>query len=409
MELNFLEIFGTIVGLVYLWLEYRASIYLWIAGIVMPAIYIFVYYKAGLYADFGINIYYLIAAIYGWFFWMWGHRKKKSQQSADASIGDKPKDLPIVHTPWKCYLPLFLVFIVAFIGIAWILIEYTDSNVPWLDSFTTALSIVGMWMLARKYVEQWFAWILVDIVCCGLYIYKDLYFTSALYGLYSIIAIFGYFKWKKNERTMISEHYTPEAVILANGEYPTHTLPLKILEEAKFVICCDGAANEYILRGHTPDIIIGDGDSLSPENKTRFSDIIHHIADQETNDQTKAVHFLQEKGYRRIAIVGATGKREDHTLGNISLLLDYMKSGMEVRTVTDYGVFIPANGTQTFMSHTGQQISIINFGAKGLKGEGLVYPLSDFTNWWQGTLNEATSNRFTIQCTGEYLVFLASM
>ena len=159
MELNFLEIFGTIVGLVYLWLEYRASIYLWIAGIVMPAIYIFVYYKAGLYADFGINIYYLIAAIYGWFFWMWGHRKKKSQQSADASIGDKPKDLPIVHTPWKCYLPLFLVFIVAFIGIAWILIEYTDSNVPWLDSFTTALSIVGMWMLARKYVEQWFAWI----------------------------------------------------------------------------------------------------------------------------------------------------------------------------------------------------------------------------------------------------------
>lgn len=83
------------------------------------------------------------------------------------------------------------------VGIARILIEYTDSNVPWLDSFTTALSIVGMWMLARKYIEQWFAWILVDIVCCGLYIYKDLYFTSALYGLYSIIAIFGYFKWKK--------------------------------------------------------------------------------------------------------------------------------------------------------------------------------------------------------------------
>lgn len=78
MELNFLEIFGTIVGLIYLWLEYRASIYLWIAGIVMPAIYIFVYYKAGLYADFGINIYYLIAAIYGWFFWMWGGKIQRS-------------------------------------------------------------------------------------------------------------------------------------------------------------------------------------------------------------------------------------------------------------------------------------------------------------------------------------------
>lgn len=180
-----LEIIGTLVGLVYLWLEYRASIYLWLAGIVMPAIYIFVYYDAGLYADFGINIYYLIAAVYGWFFWMWGRRKVKS------------KDLPIAHTPLKFYLPLALVFLVTFIGIAWILINYTDSNVPWLDSFTTALSVVGMWMLARKYVEQWFAWILVDIVCCGLYIYKDLYFTSVLYGLYSIIAIFGYIKWKQ--------------------------------------------------------------------------------------------------------------------------------------------------------------------------------------------------------------------
>ncbi len=178
------------------------------------------------------------------------------------------------------------------------------------------------------------------------------------------------------------------------------------MKEAKFVACCDGAANEYISRGHTPDVIIGDGDSLLPEYKELFSPIVHQISDQETNDQTKAVHFLQKKGFRKIAIVGATGKREDHTLGNISLLMDYMREGMEVRTVTDYGVFMPANGTQTFKSHPGQQISIINFGAKGLQGEGLVYPLSDFTNWWQGTLNEATADEFTIHCTGEYLIFL---
>lgn len=208
---------------------------------------------------------------------------------------------------------------------------------------------------------------------------------------------------------MINEHYIPEAVILANGEYPSHELPLKLLKEAEFVVCCDGAANEYISRGHTPDIIIGDGDSLSPENKIRFSGIVHHIADQETNDQTKAVRFLQEKGFRRIAILGAAGKREDHTLGNISLLIDYMRSGMEVRTFTDYGVFMPIEGTQTFASHPGQQISIINFGAKGLKGEGLVYPLSDFTNWWQGTLNEATADHFSIHCEGEYLLFIAYM
>ena len=183
--MNYLEITGALVGLIYLWLEYRASIYLWIAGIIMPAIYIFVYYQAGLYADFGINIYYLLAAAYGWMVWMRGSEKETRAE------------LPITHTPLKRYLPLLLVFLAAFFGIAWILIRFTDSNVPWLDSFTTALSIIGMWMLARKYVEQWWAWIVVHLVCFGLYIYKELYFTSALYGLYSIIAIFGYFKWKQ--------------------------------------------------------------------------------------------------------------------------------------------------------------------------------------------------------------------
>ena len=183
--MNYLEIIGTLIGLLYLWLEYRASIYLWIAGIIMPAIYIFVYYRAGLYADFGINIYYLLAAVYGWLVWKYGN---KAHEKAE---------LPITHIPLK-YLPaLMSVFIITFIGIALILINFTDSNVPLLDSFTTALSIIGMWMLARKYVEQWWAWILVDVVCCGLYIYKDLYFTSGLYGLYSIIAIFGFLKWKK--------------------------------------------------------------------------------------------------------------------------------------------------------------------------------------------------------------------
>ncbi len=191
---HILEIIGTLVGLLYLWLEYRASIYLWIAGIIMPAIYIFVYYDAGLYADFGINIYYLGAAIYGWMMWRYGTflrrkilRKETVQQ----------EELPITRMPLGYLLPLIAVFIVTLLGIAYILINFTDSNVPWLDSFTTALSIVGMWMLARKYVEQWWAWIAVDAVSTGLYIYKGLDFTAALYGLYTIIAIFGYFKWKK--------------------------------------------------------------------------------------------------------------------------------------------------------------------------------------------------------------------
>ncbi len=192
-----LEIMGTLVGLLYLWLEYRASIYLWIAGIIMPAIYIFVYYDAGLYADFGINIYYLGAAIYGWMMWKYGSFLRRKVLRQKKSIQGGEEELPITPMPVRHLLPLTAVFIIALLGIAWILIEFTDSNVPWLDSFTTALSIIGMWMLARKYVEQWWAWIAVDAVSTGLYIYKGLDFTAALYGLYTIIAIFGYFKWKK--------------------------------------------------------------------------------------------------------------------------------------------------------------------------------------------------------------------
>lgn len=197
-----------------------------------------------------------------------------------------------------------------------------------------------------------------------------------------------------------------EAVVLANGDYPTNPQPLKILAEAPYVICCDGGADEYIRRGHIPDVIIGDGDSLSEENRMKYGHILHRLSDQETNDQTKAVNYLLSKGIRHIAIVGATGKREDHTLGNISLLIDYMRAGAEVRTFTDYGIFIPCRDTHAFACHPGRQISIINFTAHGLKGKGLVYPLSDFTNWWQGTLNECTGTEFTIEAEGEYLVMI---
>ncbi len=197
-----------------------------------------------------------------------------------------------------------------------------------------------------------------------------------------------------------------EAVVLANGDYPTNPLPLKVLAEAPYVVCCDGGADEYIRLGHVPDVIIGDGDSLSEENRNRYSHLLYRISEQDTNDQTKAVRFLLSQGKRHIAITGATGKREDHTLGNISLLIDYMRAGAEVRMFTDHGVFIPCRGTRTFSCSPGQQVSIINFTARGLHGKGLVYPLSDFTNWWQGTLNECTGTAFTVEAEGEYLVMI---
>lgn len=186
-----LEIIGTLVGLVYLWLEYRASIYLWITSIIMPAIYIFIYYDAGLYADFGINVYYLGAAVYGWAVWKFGKRPHEEQE------------LPITLMPIHHWLKVGILFLVAQLSIAWVLIHYTDSDVPWWDAFTTALSIIGMWMLAKKYLEQWWVWMIVDVVCVGLYIYKELYFTSGLYALYAVISIFGWLNWKKlmNKKT----------------------------------------------------------------------------------------------------------------------------------------------------------------------------------------------------------------
>lgn len=187
--MEYLEIIGTIVGLIYLWFEYHASIYLWVASIVMPLIYIFIYHDAGLYADMGINIYYVIASIYGIICWRWGISRNNKKNAST--------ELKIVHTPTSRITPLSIISIVLTFAIAYILITFTDSNVPWWDSVTTSLSIVAMWMMARKYIEQWWVWIVVDVISAGLYVYKELFFTAGLYALYAIIAYFGYKKWKE--------------------------------------------------------------------------------------------------------------------------------------------------------------------------------------------------------------------
>ena len=199
--------------------------------------------------------------------------------------------------------------------------------------------------------------------------------------------------------------YTFDAVVLAAGDYPTAAEPLSILHGAEYVACCDGAADNYISLGNVPDAIVGDGDSISPANREKFADRLHIVNEQESNDQTKAVRFLVSQGKRSIAIVGATGRREDHTIGHISLLIEYARAGVDVRSFTDYGVFVPCNGTTTHKCRKGQQVSIFCITAKSLSAEGLLYPIYDFTNWWQGTLNECTEESVTIHADGEYLLF----
>ena len=180
-----LDILTTVLGLIYIWLEYRASIALWFVGVIMPALDVWLYWSHGLYGDAGMAVYYTLAALYGFYVWKFKKTRKLKQS------------LPIIHLPRRQYLPATLFFFFAWGATYYILVTWTNSTVPLLDSFTNALSFVGMWALARKYLEQWFFWIVVDAVCCFLYIQKGIPFKAGLYGLYVVIAIAGYYKWKQ--------------------------------------------------------------------------------------------------------------------------------------------------------------------------------------------------------------------
>ena len=188
--LRFLDILGFVVGIIYLILEYKASIWLWLASIIMPAVDMFLDYKAGLYADFGMAIYYCLAAVYG--FLAWKYFKPKGDQE-----GAKSKERPVTRYKKSHILPSVLAFGLLWVGIWWILVTFTDSTVPVADSFTTALSIIALWALAQKYAEQWLLWLVVDLVCCILYIRKGIPFKAAIYGLYTVFAVLGYRKWLK--------------------------------------------------------------------------------------------------------------------------------------------------------------------------------------------------------------------
>lgn len=205
---------------------------------------------------------------------------------------------------------------------------------------------------------------------------------------------------------LITASTTFDAVILCDGDYPSHLIPLSILNHAKYLVCCDGAGMHHIFHGGTPDAIVGDGDSLPEDFKHRYADILHSVSEQEDNDQTKATRFCISKGFHRIAYVGSTGKREDHTISNISLIMRYMRElHLDVTMITDHGYFIPASGKQTFESFPRQQISIFNFGCKQLSGTGFKWQPYPYEEWWQGSLNEAIGNQVTLEGDGDYLLF----
>jgi len=203
-----------------------------------------------------------------------------------------------------------------------------------------------------------------------------------------------------------------KCVIVAHGAFPSHPLPLAALRAARRVVCCDGSVEKLEAAGFAPDWIVGDLDSLSDASRARHRDRLVAVAEQETNDLAKAFRFCVEQGWHDVVIVGATGLREDHTLGNLAWLADFAqtlhaldsaRAGSRVVLLTDTGIFTPALASMQFRSHAGQQVSLFSFGpGVQVYAEGLKYPLDQvpFTRWWQAALNEALGEAFKLVFEG---------
>ncbi len=179
-----LQIVGTLLGLFYLWLEYKANIWVWVIGAIMPMVHGMLYLKAGIYADAAMQLYYVAAGIYGLV--VWRRNRKDTKRGA------------IKHTPYGWIVPLVGCYALLHVAIYFVLTEFTDSRVPLFDSMSTALSIVAMWMLSRKLVEQWLVWLVVDMISVGLYLYKGIPLTAGLYAIYCVLAVAGYLRWRRS-------------------------------------------------------------------------------------------------------------------------------------------------------------------------------------------------------------------
>lgn len=189
LQNNWIELFGALTGLLYIYFEIKENIWLWLIGIVSCSVYIYVFFVSKFYADMGLQVYYVVISFYGWYNWKKGNVKTKKEL--------KISKIPLFHLFVSAIIGIFI-----FIVIGIVLDKFTDSPMPYWDSLTTTMGIIGTWMLTQKYIEQWFVWILCDAICVGLYFYRDLYPTTALYLVFTILAVIGYFRWQKSLKEM---------------------------------------------------------------------------------------------------------------------------------------------------------------------------------------------------------------
>ena len=182
------EILGVIFSIAYLIFSINQNILLWPLGIISALLYMVVFYQSKFYADMGLNGYYVVISIYGWILWRKGS-------------GESGTGLPVSRIGKRHALILFLITAIAFAGIGVILDRFADTPVPYWDAFTTALSFTATWMLARKILENWILWIIVDAVSMALYLYRGLYPTLFLFAIYTTMAVIGYLKWKQSYKS----------------------------------------------------------------------------------------------------------------------------------------------------------------------------------------------------------------
>lgn len=196
---HYIEILGALTGLAYLYFSIQQKIWLWPLGITTSVFYIIIFYQSKLYADMGLNVYYVLISVYGWYNWL----SEKNENSPQLPV----KRLTIIE-----WLYTMLSIAILWVTIAYILlylpskIDLPPSELPWWDAFTTGASIVATFLLARKFIDQWILWIIIDAVSAGMYVYKGLYPTVILFAVYTSMAVIGYFQWNKSYKIQKSRY-----------------------------------------------------------------------------------------------------------------------------------------------------------------------------------------------------------
>ena len=187
------EVIAALLSVAYLLLAVREHLWCWYAGFVSNAIYLFVFWHVSLLMDSALQVYYMGIAVYGW--WHWQQRSPANPDQADSS------PLPVSRWPWRNHVVAVLAVLALSLGSGLLLQEYTGAASPFLDSFTTWGAVLTTWMVARKLLENWLYWIVIDSISVYLYISRELEVTAILFAVYTVIAVFGYRQWLNHYRS----------------------------------------------------------------------------------------------------------------------------------------------------------------------------------------------------------------